>query len=143
MQVDTIAGWVKTIESEILDMDISSRKLQSSYWFDFVEQVKEDLTRYEIPALVDRDITNGWYQDRFLDWSNMEIEMHLRPVSDSIWKRIQPAFQLLFQSKYPAKFENRLYQTCAPDDKNAKRLSITFTKLEGKISYKVKFQETW
>ena len=142
-QVDTIVGWVKTIESEILDMDISSREIQSSYWFDFVEQVNADLNHYQIPAFVDKDITKGWYQDRFLDWSNLEIEMFLKPISNSIWVRIPVAIQLLLQAKYPANLENQLYLACAPNDKNAKRLLVTFSKFEGKISYKVKFQETW
>jgi len=67
----TIVEWVKTIENEILEMDISSRKLQTNYWFDFVGQLKADLDQYEIPEELDKDITKGWYKDRFLDWTNM------------------------------------------------------------------------
>lgn len=139
MKSQTLIGWVKTVENEVLEMDNHAQDLQYWYWFDFVEFIKKDLEFYENNGILNQGLIYGWETGRYLDWSNIEIELFLRPIGLSYWNKILSTYKILFYSQYPGSFESKLYQICRPDDSNAKKLSLIFSKLEGKSSFQVKF----
>jgi len=135
----TLIGWVKTLENEVLEMDNFSEELNFWYWFDFVEFIKKDLEFYGKNQILNDGLTYDWETGRCLDWSSIEIELFLKPIGLSYWNKILSTYRIIFYSQYPGSFESKLYQICKPDDSNSKKLTLTFSKFEGKTSFQVKF----
>lgn len=126
MSTNTITGWLSSLERELIEMDAAATAAQIGLWSEF--------SRYpDFPAL-GQEIFKGWAEHRYMDWQNIELSLHLKPVKPGVSERMKEAWRSLFKGKEVIVDEKNQQYVMVEASEASISLKIQFSKKNGKLS---------
>lgn len=122
----SISGWVALLKRELAEADQNAKKAQFQAWSKFA-------LHPDFPQ-VGQDVFKGWIDNRYLDWTSINMTLYLKPVRPGFWTRIGPAFRWLFTGSKPMAIGKLVYEMAEKGEKGSVMVTVNFKKNKEQVT---------
>jgi hypothetical protein len=116
-----VKGIAADILKEVIKADMSMHAAQIEAWQWFANNRPKG-------EFINDDLHEGFARNMYLALSELKLQLNIKPVRLSIWKRIALAFKVLFRGTLTAGPAPVVFEICSNNEVGAMRFEITVTR---------------